>query len=220
MKRVLVAYASKQGHVDAIVRHVVRGLEKRGLATRVVDLMQHSNEAGADDCDATIVAGSVHRGRGDPSLTGFVMRHGPAIRSHPSAFLSISLSAASHCSDEKAALDELAQHFLFDLGWQPDYVEQIAGAVLDKQLEILKSIASSFEPATEVAAAPNGGAASGKDDPLAALMSFSFEPTEPEPAAARSTAGEVTDWSVVDRFVERFACDLTGSQYATSAARR
>lgn len=220
MKRILVVYASKQGHMETIVQHVARGLEDRGFATRLIDLLDHTNEAGADDCDATIVAGSVHRGRGEPSLTGFIMRHGPAIRSRPSAFLSISLLAASHCSDEKAALDEMAQHFLFDLGWQPDFVEQFAGAVLDKQLEILKSLEAERQPFNALSDAPSEAAAMPEEpvietsaDPLGDLMSsFSFDETPPAPQPAAPPApgvGDVTDWDVVDRFVVHFTRHLS-----------
>ncbi len=138
MKRILVAFASNEGHTEHIAHHVARRLEDRGLIVRLINLKSDGSEAGADDCDATIIAGSIHRGRHDALLSGFLMRHGPAIRQHPSAFLSVSLSAASHDREEIAALDELVQKLLFELGWHPDAIEHVAGAILDRQLNMIE----------------------------------------------------------------------------------
>ncbi len=138
MKRILVAFASKEGHTERIAHHVARRLEDKGAIVRLINLKTDNSEAGADDCDATIIAGSLHRGHHDASLAGFLMRHGPAIRQHRSAFLSVSLSAASHDREEIAALDELVQRFLSELGWQPDAVQHVAGAILDRQLSMIE----------------------------------------------------------------------------------
>lgn len=212
MKRVLVVYGANQGHIGGIVEAVVGSLEANGLTPRMIDLSRAADEDGVDDCDATIVVASVHRGRSDPALTGFVMRHGPMIRSHPSAFLSVSLSAASHNPDEQDALDELARHFLFDLGWEPDAVQHIAGAVLDSQLEILSEL--SERPGQSAMAAPikvNGyglknGKAQSEDPSLAALLASVDDPDFlPSEKPAPSALSDLTDWTMLERFVRRFS---------------
>jgi len=175
MKRILVAFATREGHTEKIAHHVARGFENRGCVTRMINLSAHDPEAGADDYDATVILGSVHRGRHDPVLTGFIMRHGPAIRSHPSAFLSISLSAASHDQKEQHALDELIRHFLFDLGWQPDFIESVAGAICDRQLGMIEQFI------LHRAAEAHG------------------EVLHP------SGTTEFTDWVKLDAFIKRFA---------------
>lgn len=178
MNRILVAFATREGHTERIAHHVARGLEDRGCVVRLINLTAHDEEAGADDYDATIIAGSVHRGRQCPELTGFIMRHGPAIRARPSAFLSISLSAASHDKKEREALDELVRHFLFDIGWQPDYTEHVAGAICDRQLGVIEQFV--LHRAAE-------------------MHGESLHP---------SGNTEFTDWAKLDAFIARFAKKL------------
>lgn len=138
MARVLVAFASREGHTELIAHHVARQLEDRRHLTRLINLTQHEGEAGADDYDASILAGSIHVGSFSPELSGFLMRHGPAVREHVSAFLPVSLSAASHDVSEVSAVSEIADRFLHEAGWQPDFVEHVAGAVYDRQLGMVE----------------------------------------------------------------------------------
>lgn len=179
MARVLVAYASKEGHTEHIAHHVARKLEDLRQVTRLINLTSHEGEAGADDYDASIIAGSIHRGAFAAELTSFLMRHGPAIRSHPSAFLTVSLSAASHDDDELAGLAEIADRFLFEAGWQPDFVEHVAGAVHDRQLNLIEKV----------------------------VMHSVVRQHGQEPDAAGNT--EFTDWRQVDRFVKDFSQKLS-----------
>jgi menaquinone-dependent protoporphyrinogen oxidase len=66
------------------------------------------------------------------------MRHAPALRRVPSAFLSISLSAASLEPTERAAVDEIAQRFLAEVGWMPEEVLHVAGAVHDRSVNVIE----------------------------------------------------------------------------------
>lgn len=178
MARVLVAVASKEGQSEHIAHHVARKLEDKGHITRLINLSGGDAEAGADDYDASIIAGSIHRGAFAPELESFLMRHGPAIRSHPSAFLTVSLSAASHDADERAGLGEIADRFLFEAGWQPDFVEHVAGAVHDRQLNLIERTV------------------------LHAIMRQ--HDSDPDPSGST----EFTDWKRLDRFVAEFSARL------------
>lgn len=179
MARVLVAYASKEGHTEHIAHHVARKLEDLRQVTRLINLTSHEGEAGADDYDASIIAGSIHRGGFAAELTSFLMRHGPAIRAHPSAFLTVSLSAASHDADELAGLAEIADRFLFEAGWQPDFVEHVAGAVHDRQLNLIEKV----------------------------VMHSVVRQHGQELEGSGNT--DFTDWRQVDRFVKDFAGKLS-----------
>jgi menaquinone-dependent protoporphyrinogen oxidase len=178
MARVLVAYASKEGHTEHIAHHVARKLEDLRQVTRLINLSSHDGEAGADDYDASIIAGSIHRGGFAPELTSFLMRHGPAIRTHPSAFLTVSLSAASHDAHELAGLGEIADRFLFEAGWQPDFVEHVAGAVHDRQLSLIEKV----------------------------VLHSVVRQHGHDVGAAGNT--EFTDWRRLDRFVKSFSQKL------------
>lgn len=178
MARVLVAYASTEGQTEHIAHHVARKLEDAGHVTRLIGLSSCEGEAGADDYDASILASSIHRGRFAPELTSFLMRHGPAIRAHRSAFLTVSLSAASQDEKERAGLREVTDRFLFESGWQPDFVEHVAGAVHDRLLSV-------FERAV-----------------LHAVVRQHGEELDP------TGNTEFTDWPRLDTFVKSFEAGL------------
>jgi menaquinone-dependent protoporphyrinogen oxidase len=184
MHRILVAFTSREGKTGHIAHHIARQIENKKLLTRVVDVSAGETEAGADDCDAAIIAGSVHRGRYDAALTGFVMRHGPALRRVPSAFLSISLSAASDEPNERAAIDELAQRFLAEAGWAPETVVHVAGAVHDRSIGVLERFA---------------------------LHTILWQhAVEPSPAGDT----DLTDWAALDSFVRDFLSRLPAAASA------
>jgi menaquinone-dependent protoporphyrinogen oxidase len=174
MQRYLVAYVSREGQTEKIAHHVARQLEDCDALVRLIDVKAHETEAGADDCDAVIIAGSVHRARFDPELSAFIMRHGPALRRCPSAFLPVSLSAASHEPSDRAAIDEVVQNYLAELGWKPDEVFHVAGAVHDRQLNLLERTA------------------------LHAILNM--KGVEPHPSGDT----ELTDWTALDEFLRGF----------------
>ena len=128
MRRILVAFASREGQTEKIAHHIARRLEDAGHLTRLIDLKAGETEAGADDCDAAILAGAIHRGHHEQALARFIMRHAPALRRGHSAFLSVSVSAGSHNRADLQAVDEVVQGFLYELGWHPDCIEHVAGA--------------------------------------------------------------------------------------------
>lgn len=175
MARVLVVYFSKEGQTEHISHRMCRRLEDRGHVVRLINLRTDDSEAGADDYDATIMAGSIHRGNFAPELAGFLMRHGPAVRSHVSAFVTVSLSAASHDATEISALNEIANRFLFEAGWHPDFTEHVAGAVHDDQLSVFEKL----------------------------VVHHAVEQHGAQLEASGHT--EFTDWTKLNRFVDTFA---------------
>ncbi|MEW5965210.1 MAG: flavodoxin domain-containing protein [Pseudomonadota bacterium] len=184
MKRILLAHASREGQAERIARHVALGLERRGLAVRLIDVGAGETEAGADDCEGAILVASIHRARFDPRLASFLMRHGATLRKCPSAFLTVSLAAASHDAKDRLALDEIAQGFLHESGWHPDVVLHAAGAIHEREL----SLTQRYAVHTIVA--------------------------EKHLALDSSGDTEFTDWLDIDRFVADFAARVTGSTKA------
>lgn len=174
MLRYLVAYASREGQTEKIAHHIARRLEDDGALVRLIDIKARETEAGADDCDAMMIAGSVHRGQFEPELSAFVMRHIEALRRCPSAFLPVSLSAASHEESERSAIDEIAQRYVAEHGWVPDSVQHVAGAVHDRRLNALERVVlHAIVDAKGVERHPSGDT-------------------------------ELTDWAALDAFVRTF----------------
>jgi len=175
MRRVLVAFASQEGQTQHIAHHVTRKLEDKGLVVRLIDVLKAETEVGADDCEAAIIAGSIHRGAYDAALAGFIMRHGASLRAVPSAFLSVSLSAASDEAAERAAVDEIARKFVAENGWAPDSILNVAGALHDRQMNVFeREVLHAIVDSKGVQRHPSGDT-------------------------------ELTDWAAIDRFVWDFA---------------
>jgi menaquinone-dependent protoporphyrinogen oxidase len=141
----------------------------------MINLKDGAAEPGLEPVAAAIVAGSIHMGRHDAALGSFLLQHGPLLRSVPSAFLCVSLSAASKDPADLAAVDEITQRFLFEAGWHPDVVEHVAGAVRDSRLGL-------FDRFT-----------------VHAVM------MEKEIPSDSSGETELTDWAKLDRFIADFA---------------
>lgn len=141
MTAVLIAFASREGQTRKICVHVARRIEAAGATTQLIDLSLGAPDTHVERCDAAIIAGSVHRGRMDQSLLNFLMRNGGAIARVPSAFVSVSLSAASLETGARSAIDEITSQLLHDVGWQPDSVLHVAGAVDLEALNLLERCA-------------------------------------------------------------------------------
>jgi menaquinone-dependent protoporphyrinogen oxidase len=93
------------------------------------------------DCSgysAAILAASVHLGRHEREMAAFVKRHRDELTRLPSAFLSVSLSAAG-AEDDKASsqqraesaadVDRMLSAFFHETGWLPDRILPVAGAL-------------------------------------------------------------------------------------------
>lgn len=141
MTAVLIAFASREGQTRKICVHAAREFEAAGCTTQLIDLTLGAPDTHVGTCDLAIVAGSVHRGRMDQTLMSFLMRNGAAIGRVPSAFISVSLSAASVHNDARSAVDEITRQLLHDVGWQPDRVLHVAGAVEMDALNLLERCA-------------------------------------------------------------------------------
>lgn len=188
MQRYLVAFASREGQTAKIAHHVARRVEDDGSLVRLIDIRANESEAGADEYDAMLIAGSVHVGRFDPELAAFITRHIAALRRCPSAFLPVSLSAASHEESERSAIDEIAQGYLAELGWVPDAVHHVAGAVHDRKLNALeRTVLHAIVDSKGVERHPSGDT-------------------------------ELTDWAKLDAFVRSFEALTRSRQRSGPAA--
>lgn len=181
MKRIVIAFASREGQAERIARHVALGVERRRMAARLIDVSAGETEAGADDCEGAILIASIHRARFEPRLASFLMRHGATLRACPSAFLTVSLAAAAVDPKERLALDEIAQGFVHEAGWHPDLMLHAAGAIHERQLSLTERYAVHSVVAEKHLALDSSGDT------------------------------EFTDWQEIDKFIEDFAARVAAA---------
>ncbi|HYK00378.1 MAG TPA: flavodoxin domain-containing protein [Thermoanaerobaculia bacterium] len=125
--KIALVYASRHGHVAAIAERLASIAAIRGFDCAIIDVKQ-TRATALDGCDAALIAGSVHFGRHASVLRRFVARKLAWLSSIPTAFVSVSGSAAA--LDGRAKAEEYVDDFIRVTGWQPDLRLSLAGAVL------------------------------------------------------------------------------------------
>jgi menaquinone-dependent protoporphyrinogen oxidase len=125
---VAIVYASTHGHTGKIASRIAETMRAEGLEVEVAEAGERADRL-IRDCEAVLVAGSVHRGSHQPEVVEFVRRHRHRIQEVPSAFVSVSLTAADDKDEELAAeTRRMVDEFVEDTGWTPGRTATVAGA--------------------------------------------------------------------------------------------
>src|SRR5262245_39104976 len=91
-----ILYATSEGQTRRIAMRLAQRLQSRGIDSRAIDICSPSADAlDWSGVRAAIVGASIHAGRHQQVATAFVRAHACELNAHPSAFFSVSLSAAS-----------------------------------------------------------------------------------------------------------------------------
>jgi menaquinone-dependent protoporphyrinogen oxidase len=123
-----VFFATGEGQTRRIARRICTVLRDLGLESCAIDV----TGSFAADIDWTRVRGalvgaSIHAGKHQKTAERFVKAHAAALSDIPSAFFSVSLSAASKNVTEVEAAEHLAKAFPVACGWAPARIASIAG---------------------------------------------------------------------------------------------
>lgn len=163
MKPILVLYATREGQTRRIAEHVAADIRTAGLTADVRDVRTLSSSFDLGGFDAAVLAASIHIGKHEREMAGFVKAHRAALEHMPTAFLSVSMSEANAedptAAPERRALGERSvreaiHSFFEETGWQPTRVKPVAGALLYTQYNVLvrfvvKQIAKSKGESTD-----------------------------------------------------------------------
>jgi menaquinone-dependent protoporphyrinogen oxidase len=123
-----VFYATTDGQTKRIAERLAILFHERGVTSRAIDVASPD----ADHVDwshvrAAVLGASLHAGRHQRSAGKFARAHVHHLNERPSAFVSVSLSAASSAPKERDAATELAKQMPASVGWHPQHVACIAG---------------------------------------------------------------------------------------------
>jgi menaquinone-dependent protoporphyrinogen oxidase len=133
-----VFFATSEGQTRRIAEHLADLLKEHGFSSHAIDMAAPEAEA----IDWTRVRGAfvgapVHMQRHPRQAKEFVDRHAGALNRVPSAFFSVSLSAASANADEVKAAQAIADAFPPAHGWRPAIVASLAGRLAYSQYGFL-----------------------------------------------------------------------------------
>ena len=154
MSRVLILYASKEGHTARIAHRLAGHLAQAGHQAEAAALTEVADDAPLDGYDAFVVGGSVHMGRHDKDLAAFVQDHLETLSRSPSAFFSVSMAQANPAEPNQAEAERYVDDFLEATGWAPDHVARFAGALTYTQYNwilrtVMKRIAATTGQSTD-----------------------------------------------------------------------
>jgi menaquinone-dependent protoporphyrinogen oxidase len=172
--RILIVYGTTYGQTAKIASRMRAVLLGDGFDITLAAADGIDPAIDLEQYQGVMVGGSLIRGKHQRSITRFVTRHLSTINRVPSAFFSVSSSAASTEPRGQADARRAMNAFLTETGWQPDKLTTLAGTLAyTKYSPILRWIMKRISRA-------NGG------------------PTD------TSRDHELTDWAGVEEFAHSF----------------
>jgi menaquinone-dependent protoporphyrinogen oxidase len=135
-QRVLVLYASTHGHTGKIADRIADVLRAQGVRARVRHLSERTPRLDLSEFDAFVVGASVHQGHHQPDMVEWITKHHTVLSLHPSAFFSVSLTAADDTDEARETVRSMIDDVLDETGWIPTTTESFAGALQFKEYNL------------------------------------------------------------------------------------
>lgn len=134
--KVLVAFGTTEGQTKKITKYVAEKVLGHGHEVDLYDCSRRlrGHEFGA--IDAVIIAASVHQKEHQESVVAFATAHQEDLKTKPSAFISVSLSAAFE--DGKKDAMGYVERFVGATGWQPAFIHLAGGALKFSEYDFFK----------------------------------------------------------------------------------
>ena len=170
----LIAYATTDGTTARIAERIAETARSSGCDADVVDMAALPRDFDPNRYDRILLGASMHVQGYQRAAKHFVQRYRAALRSRQSGFFSVCLSIVSNNPEERAESRRIAERFPAKLGWKPDVVEIVAGALMFSRYGFFRRAAMKAIAKKEM----------GSVDP------------------SRDTT--FTDWVAVDRFAREF----------------
>jgi len=141
--RVLILLSTTEGHTRKLAQFAAAQLTRRGYEVRVHDTVQ-PNLPDLAGFDVALLMASVHVGHYQHLFIESVRKNHDALNAMPSAFVSVSLSAAGDNPSDLAGLRDCVEHLERDTLWHPGAVHHAAGAMLFSAYGFLTKLAIKF----------------------------------------------------------------------------
>jgi menaquinone-dependent protoporphyrinogen oxidase len=135
MANVLVLYATTHGHTAKIAARIGDALQAEHVRADVREVSE-AGEAAPLDYDGAILCASLHQGRHQPEMVDWARHHHIALAERPSAFVSVSLTAAEDSEEARQATRDCIDDFLDDTGWTPQRTLPVAGALEYREYDV------------------------------------------------------------------------------------
>ena len=125
--RLLIVYGTTEGQTRKIAWRIAARARELGHETQLHDSADLASKVEIGAFAAIILAASVHQQVHQETIAGFAIAHRDLLNRSPSAFVSVSLSAALHSDHVEA--QSYVDRFVLETGWRPTKVLLLAGAL-------------------------------------------------------------------------------------------
>lgn len=137
MARILIVYATAEGHTARIAERIAWTIQDQGHSVEAHPAGSGRTNPDWATYDGVIVGASIHYGRHPGYLRAWVHEHRALLAARPCAFFSVSLSAGGPGAKPKAAQRYL-EAFLEQAGWRPRQAAAFAGALQYSKYGVFK----------------------------------------------------------------------------------
>jgi menaquinone-dependent protoporphyrinogen oxidase len=184
MHDVLVFYATSEGQTRRIAERIAADIGARGFNVRAIDVKTgDAARVEWNNVRGVVLGASLHAGRHQHAAVEFAKAFRDRLDLYPSAFFSVSLSAASKNPEEVAIAARLARELPEQAGWRPMMVECFAGRLAYTRYGWLTRWLM-----TRIARKEGGPVDTARDH-------------------------ELTDWDAVARFATRMAQEIENAEH-------
>jgi menaquinone-dependent protoporphyrinogen oxidase len=135
--KLLIVYGTTEGQTRKICQFLKEEAEKLHHTVDLCDATEHPFTP-STNFDAIIIGASVHMHKYQSAIEHYVKDHLTMLNKIPSAFVSVSLTAASDDEVSWHELEAVTEDFLDHTGWKPGHVTQVAGALRYTKYDFFK----------------------------------------------------------------------------------
>ena len=136
--KIIVLYGTTEGQTRKIAEFVAKHLRDLGDAVTLTDATGDASTVDVRDFDAAIVAASLHAGQYQGPAVHFARANHAWLNLMPSAFLSVSLSAAGTDPEDLKGIADCAERFKAETKWTTPEVHHVAGAFRFTEYDFFK----------------------------------------------------------------------------------
>ncbi len=134
--KILVAFGTTEGQTRKIAQHVAKKCHDNGHQADIYDCARRLRGQLVEPFDGIIIAASIHEGYHQETVVAFATAHRDQLEKKPSAFISVSLSAAFEDGKRDAA--NYVERFAGATGWVPKLTHMAGGALKLSEYDYFK----------------------------------------------------------------------------------
>lgn len=129
MSRVSIIVTTQYGQTAKIAEVMRRQFELRGDSATAVNLGSDPSSLRLEDADTFVIGAPVYAGHFNGEFMDMIKKHRAEICRQRTAFFSVSLNVADKRPEARQADDELLRNAIQEMGFRPDFVASIGGAL-------------------------------------------------------------------------------------------